>query len=174
MSDRLLLEAIDFAALKHRHQRRKDADQMPYINHPIAVAKLLAVEGGIDDPEVLIAAVLHDVLEDTDTEPEEIEALFGPKVCELVLEVTDDKKLPKQRRKHLQIQHAATSSEQAKLVKLADKICNLRDMTENPPTGWDIDRKREYFDWAKSVVDQLAGVHPGLEQIFSEYYKNRP
>lgn len=174
MSNRLLLEAIDFAALKHRHQRRKDAEQMPYINHPIAVARLLAVEGGVDDPEVLITAVLHDVLEDTDTEPEEIEALFGPKVRELVLEVTDDKKLPKQRRKHLQIQHAATSSDQAKLVKLADKICNLRDMTENPPAGWDIDRKREYFDWAKSVVDQLAGVHPGLEQIFSGYYKNRP
>ena len=174
MSYQVLLEAIDFAATRHRHQRRKDTEQLPYINHPIAVARLLAGEGGVSDQDVLVTAILHDVLEDTDTLPEEIEERFGKKVRKLVEEVTDDKNLPKQRRKQLQIEHAASSSDQAKLVKLADKICNIRDMSERPPAGWDIDRRREYFDWARSVVEELSGIHPDLEQVFFEYYKKRP
>ncbi len=174
MTDRLLLESIHFAAEKHRHQRRKDADGLPYINHPIAVACLLASEGGITDEEVLITAVLHAVLEDTDTRSEEIEAGFGGRIRSLVEEVSDDKRLPKQKRKQLQIERAAGSSDKAKLVKLADKICNLRDMSECPPAGWDVERIREYFDWARAVVDQLAGIHPRMERLFFEEYRRRP
>lgn len=162
----LILRAIAFAADKHRNQRRKDADATPYINHPIALANVLKEEGGISDPVVLVAAILHDTIEDTETTAYELEKLFGPEVTKVVLEVTDDKTLGKAERKQLQIEHAATASHQAKLVKLADKICNLRDIAANPPAGWSVERKQEYFDWAKQVIDQLRGSHGVLEGAF--------
>ena len=126
----IILAASAFAAHKHRDQRRKGADASPYINHPIAVANVLANEGGITDDTVLAAALLHDTIEDTDTTVGELQAQFGPDVAAIVVEVTDDKSLPKQDRKRLQIEHAATLSNQAKLVKLADKTCNVRDMSQ--------------------------------------------
>jgi guanosine-3',5'-bis(diphosphate) 3'-pyrophosphohydrolase len=169
-----LIQALDFAAGKHRDQRRKDAAASPYINHPIALANVLANEAGIDDERVLIAAVLHDTVEDTETTEQELAREFGQEVAGIVLEVSDDKALPVAERKRLQIEHAAALSRRAKLVKLADKICNLRDVADNPPTGWSLTRKREYFDWAKAVVDNLRGAHPGLESIFDESYRNRP
>jgi guanosine-3',5'-bis(diphosphate) 3'-pyrophosphohydrolase len=153
----LLLRALAFAAHKHRDQRRKDADASPYINHPIALADVLVNEGGVTDIEVLCAALLHDTVEDTDTTPEELERAFGPRVAGIVAEVTDDKALDKAERKRLQIEHASGLSREAKLVKLADKICNLRDVAERPPAGWDLARRREYFEWAKRVVDGLRG-----------------
>lgn len=174
MTHKRLLEAIDYAAHRHRHQRRKDVEQLPYINHPISVATLLATEGQVDEPEVLITAILHDLIEDTDTSGNDIEQRFGPRVRQYVEEVTDNKSLPKQQRKQLQIEHAARGSDQAKLVKLADKICNIRDLTDAPPAGWDVERRREYFDWAKSVVDQLGGVNEALEKLFYDHYKKRP
>ncbi|XP_026793559.3 guanosine-3',5'-bis(diphosphate) 3'-pyrophosphohydrolase MESH1 isoform X2 [Pangasianodon hypophthalmus] len=131
----LLLEAISFAAEKHRNQRRKDPDATPYINHPIGVARILSHEGGITDIEVLQAALLHDTIEDTDTTFEELEAMFGNKVARIVQEVTDDKTLPKQERKLLQVKHALHCSHQAKLVKLADKLYNLRDLNRCTPAG---------------------------------------
>ena len=169
-----LITAIAFAADKHRNQRRKDADASPYINHPIALANLLLNEAGVEDQRVLIAAVLHDTIEDTDTTEQELVRHFGKDVADIVLEVTDDKALPKAERKRLQIEHAAHISRRAKLVKLADKICNLRDITASPPADWSIQRKQEYFDWAKSVVDELRGVHPGLEHLFDKTYEARP
>ena len=169
-----LITALAFAADKHKNQRRKDADASPYINHPIALANLLLNEAGVEDQRVLIAAVLHDTIEDTDTTEQELVRHFGKDVADIVLEVTDDKALPKAERKRLQIEHAAHISRRAKLVKLADKICNLRDITASPPAGWSVDRKREYFDWAKSVVDELRGVHPGLEHLFDKTYEARP
>ena len=169
-----LITALAFAADKHKNQRRKDADASPYINHPIALANLLLNEAGVEDQRVLIAAVLHDTIEDTDTTEQELVRHFGKDVADIVLEVTDDKALPKAERKRLQIEHAAHISRRAKLVKLADKICNLRDITASPPTDWSVDRKREYFDWAKSVVDELRGVHPGLEHLFDKTYEARP
>lgn len=169
-----LISAIAFAANKHKNQRRKDADASPYINHPIALANLLLNEAGVEDQRVLIAAVLHDTIEDTDTTEQELVRYFGKDVADIVLEVTDDKALPKAERKRLQIEHAAHISRRAKLVKLADKICNLRDITASPPADWSVDRKREYFDWAKSVVDRLRGVHPGLEHLFDKAYEGRP
>ncbi|SAK43974.1 metal dependent phosphohydrolase [Caballeronia calidae] len=166
-----LIRAIAFAADKHRNQRRKDAEASPYINHPIALANVLANEGGIDDERVLLAAVLHDTIEDTDTSRDELVQWFGEDVARIVDEVTDDKSLPKAERKRLQIEHAAHISRHAQLVKLADKICNLRDILAMPPSGWSEQRKREYFDWAKRVVDELRGAHAGLETVFDEAYR---
>ena len=169
----LLLKALAFAAHKHRDQRRKDAEASPYINHPIALAQVLAAEGGVTDIEVLAAALLHDTIEDTDTTGEELEREFGGRIAAMVAEVTDDSSLPKADRKRLQVSHAARLSREAKLVKLADKICNLRDVAERPPASWDLARRREYFDWAKRVVDGLRGTHPRLEAAFDAAYSMR-
>ncbi|MBR8067431.1 bifunctional (p)ppGpp synthetase/guanosine-3',5'-bis(diphosphate) 3'-pyrophosphohydrolase [Burkholderia ambifaria] len=169
-----LVAAIAFAADKHRNQRRKDDEASPYINHPIALADVLANEAGIEDERVIVAAVLHDTIEDTETTEQELLRLFGKDVADIVMEVTDDKSLPKEERKRLQVEHAATISRRAKLVKLADKICNLRDITRHPPADWPLERKQAYFDWAKSVVDRMRGVHPGLEGIFDAAYDARP
>jgi guanosine-3',5'-bis(diphosphate) 3'-pyrophosphohydrolase len=170
----LLLSALAFAAHKHRDQRRKDADASPYINHPIALADVLVNEGGVDEPDVLCGALLHDTVEDTDTTGEELVAKFGERIAGIVLEVTDDKSLVKAERKALQVEHAAHISREAKLVKLADKICNLRDVAGNPPAGWSLERRREYFEWARQVVDRLRGVHPGLEKVFDAAYSQKP
>ena len=161
----LILAATTFAAHKHREQRRKGADASPYINHPIAVANVLANEVGIVDPITLAAALLHDTIEDTDTSAAELKAAFGKTVTSVVIEVTDDKSLPKPVRKQLQIEHAAHLSTRAKLVKLADKICNLRDMARSPPVDWTLARRREYFSWAKKVVDQMRGTSPLLDRL---------
>jgi len=166
----LLLKALAFAALKHRDQRRKDLEASPYINHPIALANILCNEGGVCDENVLCAALLHDTVEDTETTPEELTEVFGETISDLVMELTDDKSLPKAERKRLQIEHAVHASHQAKLVKLADKISNLRDIASSPPAGWDLVRKQEYFDWAKKVVEGVRGAHPKLEAIFDEAY----
>ena len=162
----LLLQALSFAAEKHRHQRRKDARASPYINHPIALAHVLCHEGGVTDVTVLCAAVLHDTLEDTDTTAEELTAAFGPRVSAIVEEVTDDKSLDKPLRKQRQIEHAAHLSNQAKLVKLADKICNVRDVLGCPPADWPAARRQAYLDWSAQVVAGLRGVHAGLEAVF--------
>ncbi|HWM42565.1 MAG TPA: HD domain-containing protein [Burkholderiales bacterium] len=169
----LLLEALAFAAHKHRDQRRKDAEASPYINHPIALADVLVNEGGVSDVEVLCAALLHDTVEDTATTPEELASAFGSRVARIVAEVTDDNALPKAERKRLQVERAGGLSPEAKLVKLADKICNLRDVAERPPASWDLARRREYFDWAKRVVDGLRGAHPRLEAAFDAAYGMR-
>lgn len=166
----LLLKAAHFAADKHRMQRRKDADASPYINHPLTLANILVSEGNIDDLEVLTAALLHDTVEDTDTTPEELEREFGSRVAAVVAEVTDDKSLPKEERKHLQVAKAAHKSNAAKLVKLADKISNLRDIASSPPADWALQRREEYFHWAKRVVDGLRGANPQLEAAFDRAY----
>ena len=170
----LLLRALAFAAERHSKQRRKDADASPYINHPIALAQVLCNEGGIEDAEVLVAAVLHDTIEDTETTAEELAAAFGPHIAGIVVEVTDDKTLDKQVRKERQVEHAGSLSPQAKLVKLADKICNLRDVAATPPVTWPLERRQAYFDWAKRVIDGLRGAHPRLEAIFDAAYTLRP
>jgi guanosine-3',5'-bis(diphosphate) 3'-pyrophosphohydrolase len=170
----LLLKALAFAAHKHRDQRRKDAEASPYINHPIALADVLVNEGGVTDFEVLCAALLHDTVEDTATTHEELLDAFGSRIARIVAEVTDDKMLAKSERKRLQIEHAPKLSREAKLVKLADKICNLRDVVVRPPAKWDLARRREYFEWAKRVVDGLRGVHPKLEAAFDAAYEKMP
>lgn len=171
---RLLLKAFAFAAEKHRDQRRKDAKASPYINHPIALADVLVNEGGVTEVEVLCAALLHDTIEDTETTPEELEQAFGPRIAAIVLEVTDNKMLKRVTRKRMQVEHAARASRQAQLVKLADKICNLRDVADRPPAKWDLQRRQEYFEWAKQVIDGLRGAHPGLEAAFDAAYGRKP
>jgi guanosine-3',5'-bis(diphosphate) 3'-pyrophosphohydrolase len=169
-----LIRAVAFSAEKHRNQRRKDADASPYINHPIALANVLANEGGIANEDVLIAALLHDTIEDTQTTEQELRETFGDKITSIVLEVTDDKSLPKSERKLKQIEHAANASMDAKLVKLADKICNLRDMISSPPKDWGLERRQEYFAWAESVIAGLRGTNSRLEKIFDELLSQRP
>jgi len=170
----LVLKAVAFAAKKHRDQRRKDAEASPYINHPIALADVLWHEGEVRDPVVIAAALLHDTIEDTKTTKAELRRLFGVKVADIVAEVTDNKRLSKERRKELQIEHAAQLSKDAKLIKLADKICNLGDILASPPKDWSIERKREYFDWAKKVINQVRGTNPKLERRFDQLYRKRP
>lgn len=171
---RLYVRALAFAAAKHRDQRRKDREGTPYINHPIALTEILNVEVGITDPFVLVAALLHDTVEDTATTADELAEHFSPEIRDIVLEVSDDKRLNKARRKQLQIEHAPDLSQPARLVKLADKISNLRDLHSSPPHGWCLERKREYFDWCKAVIDGLRGTHTMLEEIFDEIYRSRP
>lgn len=166
-----LFKALDFAARKHRDQRRKDPEASPYINHPIALANLLWNQAGVTDPIVIVGAILHDTVEDTDTTLEELIEEFGPEVAELVSEVTDDKSLPKQTRKQLQIEHASHLSDRAKLIKLADKISNLRDIVASPPADWPQERRYEYLNWAKAVIDQIRGTNAALEQLFDQIYQ---
>ncbi len=164
----LLLKAARFSAEKHRDQRRKDSHASPYINHPLQVAETLASVGGVEDVSLLVAALLHDTVEDTGTRPEEIEAEFGAEVLFLVMEVTDDKSLPKPERKRLQVEHAPHKSHRAKLLKLADKICNVNDILNTPPADWSLQRRREYLLWTEQVVAGLRGASPRLERRYDE------
>lgn len=163
----LLFKALAFSAEKHTKQRRKDVDKTPYINHPISLANILAQRWVIDE-NVLCAAILHDTIEDTETTVDELQEHFGDKITSIVLEVTDDKSLEKSVRKQKQVEHAATISHEAKLVKLADKIANITDIINTPPADWLKERKREYFDWAKALVNNLRGAHQGLEKDFDD------
>jgi GTP diphosphokinase / guanosine-3',5'-bis(diphosphate) 3'-diphosphatase len=173
MSLQMLMKAANFAAVKHKDQRRKDKEASPYINHCLAVAEVLATEGGVDDAEVLCAALLHDTVEDTGTLEAELQAEFGARITSIVLEVTDDKNLAKELRKEAQVEHARHASAEAKLVKLADKICNLRDLLRSPPVNWDVERKRAYFTWSARVVDGVRGSNPRLEKTFDELMARR-
>lgn len=163
-----LLQAASFAAKKHRGQQRKGAVEEPYINHPLEVANLLANVGKVEDYDILIAALLHDTIEDTETTKEEIAELFGKRVSAMVLEVTDDKSLPKAERKQKQIEHAPHLSVGAKQIKLADKSSNIRDVTENPPDFWSDERRLEYILWGEKVIAGVRGVNENLEQYFDE------
>ena len=158
-----LLQAVFFAANKHENQRRKNSAATPYINHPVEVAEYLNRVGGVDDVEVLIAAILHDTIEDTDTSADEIRELFGEGIAALVLECTDDKSLEKAERKRLQVVNAAKKSIGAKQIKLADKACTLKSILVDPPKNWPVSRQLEYFEWAKQVCDGLEGVNPALD-----------
>ena len=163
-----LLEALEFAAEKHRDQRRKGVEASPYINHPIQVAELLARVGGVTDLATLQAAILHDTIEDTDTSRKDLQQQFGEQVSALVAEVTDDRTLPKAQRKKLQIEHARHMSDAARQIKIADKTCNVRDVASRPPANWDEDRRREYLDWAEKVVDGCRGANGALEACFDQ------
>jgi len=164
----LLLKAVRFAAHKHRYQRRKDKDASPYINHPIEVAETMANVGKVIDLPTLLAAILHDTVEDTKTTFSELEVAFGRDVRLLVKEVTDDKNLPKDVRKQLQIEHAKGLSLHAKQIKMADKTCNVRDVTHTPPPNWPLERRREYLQWAEKVVAGCRGSNANLERRFDE------
>ena len=165
--------AVAFATHAHHGNVRKDKDSSPYITHPVAAVAVLGDEAGVTDWVTLCAAVLHDTIEDTPTTHQDLVANFGREVADIVREVSDDKALPKNVRKALQVVHAPNTSPRAKLVKLADKIANMRDILDRPPVGWSPDRKLEYFAWASQVVAGLRGTHPRLEQVFDDVYARR-
>lgn len=161
-----IFEAARFAAEKHAQQKRKGAAGEAYINHLLEVAELIAGSLAEPDTNLVIAALLHDVLEDTPTTKEELVTRFGSDVADLVAEVTDDKSLPKAERKHLQIETAPLKSVRAQTIKIADKISNLRSILHSPPADWDYQRKSEYFAWAKQVIDAFAAPNPILKAEF--------
>ena len=166
-----ILKALRFAAIRHRDQRRRDRHGSPYIIHPIDLACVLALEGGVNDEATLVAALLHDTIEATRTTMREIERSFGAEVAAIVAEVTDDWRLPRVERKRLQIENAASLSRKAQLVRLADKISNVRDIFAGSPVSWDEKRKRHYIDESRQVVDRLRGVNPALERVFDGLYR---
>jgi GTP diphosphokinase / guanosine-3',5'-bis(diphosphate) 3'-diphosphatase len=166
-----ILAAAQFAAEKHAQQRRKGAAQEPYINHLIEVARLIADSSDKLDPELIMAGLLHDTVEDTGVTKEELEHKFGPDVASLVAEVTDDKTLPKETRKALQVKNAPKKSPRGQTLKLADKISNLRSILHSPPADWSHERRRQYFDWAKQVVDGLPSPNPKLKAEFDRVYE---
>ena len=163
----LIFEALSFASVKHREQKRKDGAS-PYINHPINVADMMVRIGGISDPEVLAAALLHDTVEDVGVTEDELKEIFGERVASLVMECTDDKSLPKARRKELQVEHAPHKTPDAKSIKIADKISNINDIMVRPPSDWPMERIIAYLDWAEKVVSGLRGQNPPLEKLFDE------
>jgi guanosine-3',5'-bis(diphosphate) 3'-pyrophosphohydrolase len=162
----VIISAASFAADRHRDQRRKNVDATPYINHPLDVANIL-IEADVEDPDILAAAILHDTIEDTKTTAEELAERFGQRVCGFVLEVTDDKSLDKLERKRLQVLKAPVASNGAKLIKLADKIANLRDM-QMPPVGWSDARVGAYIQFAEMVAGGCAGVNERLDAMLRE------
>lgn len=164
----LILKAIHFAAEKHRAQRRKDTQASPYINHPIQVTEILWRIGDVRDTNLLLASILHDTVEDTDATPDEIQGEFGEAVLALVLEVTDDRSLPKEVRKQRQVETAPHKSHSAKLLKIADKISNVQDIIHTPPIDWSLERRREYLLWSERVVAGLRGVNDKLESHYDE------
>jgi (p)ppGpp synthase/HD superfamily hydrolase len=173
MEDRMkewiaVLRAADMAARWHVDQRRKGAAQEPYINHLLEVASLVAEATGGSDPNLVIAALLHDAIEDQGVTAEMLTSEFGQHVADIVMEVTDDKALPKAERKRLQVVHAPNKSRAAKLIKLADKTSNLRTIASSPAADWSVERRLEYVEWAQAVVVGLRGTSLCLEQQFDE------
>ena len=161
-----ILQAAHFAAGKHANQKRKGIAGEPKINHLIEVAELVAGSLSESDTNLIIAALLHDVIEDTPTTMRELTALFGTDVAGLVAEATDDKSLRKTERKRLQLETAPMKSKRAQAIKLADRISNLRAILCNPPANWDHERKKEYFAWAKKVVDGFTAPNAILKAEF--------
>jgi len=166
-----ILSAAQYAAEKHANQKRKGAAAEPYINHLIEVAHLVSTTLIDSDANLVIAALLHDVIEDAGVTSAELTERFGQDVAALVVEMTDDKSLPKEERKRLQIEHAPKLSVRAQTIKLADKISNLRSILFSPPPDWDYERKRQYFEWGKRVVDGLTAPSPILKAEFEKTVK---
>jgi len=162
-----LMHTIHFAAEKHKYQRRKGQGDIPYINHPIKVCNILVEKGGVSDLATLMGAILHDTIEDTETTPEELTEIFGEEISKLVMEVTDNKNLSSVERKKHQVTHSCHASKKARNIKLADKSCNVLDLVISPPI-WPVQRKRNYLQWAKDVVDSIRGTNPQLEAYFDD------
>jgi guanosine-3',5'-bis(diphosphate) 3'-pyrophosphohydrolase len=166
-----ILSAAHYAAEKHGHQTRKGAAFEPYVIHLLEVAQLVSIALSEPDSNLIVAALLHDVIEDAGVTEEELSENFGSDVADMVVELTDDKSLPKTERKRLQMEHAPKLSVRAQAIKLADKVSNLRSIITSPPTNWDYKRKREYFDWARLVVDGLTAPNPILKAEFESTFR---
>jgi len=166
-----VVRAAYFAGEKHKDQRRSDIEETPYINHPLELASILVDEGDIGDPVVICAALLHDTIEDTNTTIEELNKLFGSKVAGIVAEVTNDMSLDSASRKVAEAASIPNLSHEAKLVKLADKLANIRDISTMPPVGWTLKKKEAYFDFALSIAEKAKEASPTLFEIFLRDYK---
>jgi (p)ppGpp synthase/HD superfamily hydrolase len=164
----LVLKAADAAARWHVHQRRKGPAEEPYINHLLEVATLVARATEGRDPKLVIAALLHDAIEDSEVPRAMIADAFGEEVAALVVEVSDDKELPWEERKRLQVEQAPYKSAKAKILKLADKTSNLRGVATSPASDWSVQRRIYYIDWARAVVEGLRGTNAWLEQQFDD------
>ena len=163
-----IFDAAVFAAEKHQGAVRKNSQHSPYITHPLLVSKAIYQIGKIEETTILAAAILHDTIEDTKTTRVEIKKRFGENVLSIVLEVTDDKSLPKMTRKGLQIHHALDLSYEARIVKLADKLVNCRDILNNPPEDWSLQRRQNYIQWGADVIYKIRGTNQGLESAFDQ------
>ena len=165
---RRLTKALLFAAEAHRNQRRKGAAQEPYLNHLIEVVDLVVQATGGTDMDMVIAALLHDVVEDTPTTYEDVAASFGERVTELVRENSDNMSLPKAERRRARIAAMALKSREARIVKMADVISNLRAIAVSPPAGWSAERKLGYLEGCRQLVDAGRGTEATIERIFDE------
>ncbi len=165
-----IFKALAFAAEKHRSQHRKGWQHVPYINHPIEVARLITDIGEVTNNGCIQAAFLHDILEDTDTTENEIEHLFGKNVLNLIMELTDDKSLPSDKQKELQLITASALSPLAKTIRIADKIANITDMMTYP-IWWSKRKKTNYLSWANEVVKACADANPKLAAHFFKLYE---
>jgi guanosine-3',5'-bis(diphosphate) 3'-pyrophosphohydrolase len=165
------MAAAKFAAEKHAQQKRKGEKGEPYFNHLLEVAELIAASSPNLDRDLVMAAFLHDTVEDTGVTLQELEEHFGQDVAALVAEVTDDKSLAKETRKQLQVQTAHKKSARAQTLKLADKISNLRSIIVSPPVGWNLERKRQYFEWARQVVSGIPSPNPFLKAEFDKTFQ---
>jgi guanosine-3',5'-bis(diphosphate) 3'-pyrophosphohydrolase len=167
----LVIRAAYFAGEKHRLQRRSDVEQTPYINHPLELAHILTEEGGINCLDTICASLLHDTLEDTDTSSDELKKHFGDVIASIVMEVSNDMTLSSQQRRVYELEKVVSLSHKAKLVKIADKLANIRDVSTMPPMGWTREKKQDYFDFALEIINQIGSVSPRLHQIFLRDYK---
>lgn len=163
----LLISAIHYASKAHAGQLRKDRIT-PYINHPLEVMQLLSVHGKVQAVEYLCAAVLHDTIEDTSVTAADISRLFNASIAAMVEEVTDDKLLSKAERKLLQVERVHLLSEGAQLIRLADKISNVKDMIYAPPANWSLGERQGYIEWTRRVVGPIRGINPALETMYDE------
>lgn len=175
-----IIAAAAYAARYHHGQHGKEGEEPPYIEHPIAVADLLANEvelelgAAFEMEDLLVAALLHDVIEKGHANTQELAQRFGKRVCEIVLELSDEPELSESERRAAQVEHAGALSPLARRLKLADKICNLRAIAKSPPKGWSLEKRQAYFDWGRDVVDRLRGTEAGLEKLFDAAYAARP
>lgn len=166
-----LSQAVDYAARQHIAQRRKGESADPYINHLTEVAALLAEATEGSDLVLVIGGLLHDTIEDTGATAADLAQRFGPEVASLVEEVTDDKSLPKEVRKRLQVEDTPAKSTRAKLLKLSDKTSNLRGLVHTPPMGWTVERLRDYVVWSELVVRSCRGLNATLDREFDRAYE---
>jgi (p)ppGpp synthase/HD superfamily hydrolase len=172
-----ICSGIDFASEKHRFQTRKNKEKTPYISHPIGVAYHLMNTGEVRDAGVIIGALLHDTVEDTQTTFEELEKKFGTQIAGYVRELTDDKTLSQEARKRGQVINASHKTKGAAQIKLADKLFNLHDLFNNPPPDWSEARIDRYYEWAQSVIDRLPAanekLHDAVLEIINEYWEKQ-
>ena len=168
---RLVSEAADFAARRHTGQQRKGRGNEPYVNHLAEVANLLSIATDGAAAELVAAGWLHDTIEDTATTREELAQKFGERVAALVVEVTDDMILPKDQRRQKQIVDAPRKSPGAKLIKIADKISNIRARIVPQPNQHQRDDLTDYVTWAETVVAGCRDVNAVLDRLFDETVK---